>query len=342
MQRRTWILGALSGAATRAAAPKIRMAFLGGSYSHGLQKAKTVLESPAFELVGIWEEDKVVRSKYESLGIPPLPLERILEDQSITAVAVESDIADHGRHGLLALEANKHLHLEKPPATNLEDFRRMVSLAESRRLVLQTGYMWRYNPGFVKIMEAARNGWLGDVYQLHGVMNTLLAPQRRPDWGRFRGGQMFEQGGYMIDAMVRLLGRPSKVSSWLRRDGKFDDALMDNTVAVLEFPHALGVVRCAALQPNAAAYRAFEIQGTNGTAVLRPVEEPELMMDLAKAAGPYQPGPQKVGLPPYARFRDDFVDFVAAIRGERSLAVSPQEELRTQETLLRACGVLPG
>jgi predicted dehydrogenase len=342
MQRRALLISAFSGAAARAAGERIRIAFLGGSYSHGLQKARILLNSPAFELVGIWEEEKGVRSKYESLGVRPLPLEQILSDKSIAAVAVESDIADHGRHGLMVLEADKHLHLEKPPATNWEDFRRIVSLAESRRLVLQTGYMWRYNPGFVKLLEAARNGWLGDVYQMHGVMNTLLAPQRRPDWGRFRGGQMFEQGGYMIDAMVRLLGRPSKVSSWLRRDGKFDDALMDNTVAVLEFPRALGVVRCAALQPNAAAHRALEIQGTNGTAVLRPVEEPELVIDLAKAAGPYEPGPQKVGLPPYARFKEDFVDFAAAIRGEKGLAVSLQEELLAQETLLRACGVLPG
>jgi predicted dehydrogenase len=340
--RRSLLAGGVASLAARAAAPKIRIAFIGGSHSHALAKAKVVASDPNFEFAGIAEDDRLILRPFEAMGLAPLPLERVLNDRSIAAVAIESDVADHGRHGLIALEAGKHVHIEKPPSHNLDDVRRMVTIARSRRLVLQGGYMWRHNPGFAKAIEAARGGWLGDVYHVHGVMNTLLAPERRPDWGRFPGGQMFEQGGYMIEAMIRLLGRPVKVAPYLRRDGRFDDRFMDNTAAVLEFPRAIGVVRCTALQPNAGLHRSFEIQGTNGNAVLRPVEPPELHIDLAEPAGPYQRGRQRVDLPPYARYQGDFVELAALIRGERPPAVSLDEELLTHETLLRACGVIGG
>ncbi len=46
---------------------------------------------------------------------------------------------------------------------------------------------------------------------------------------------------------------------------------MDNTVAVFEFPNALGVLTSATLQPRSGNQRSFEILGTNGTAILKPI-----------------------------------------------------------------------
>jgi predicted dehydrogenase len=315
--------------------PRIKIGFLGAAHSHAMEKVKVIRESPDFDLVGICEESPQIRAPYAGLGVQFLAPDELFRATAV--VAIESAVGDHAPHARLALDAGKHVHVEKPPADSLAACRELVDLARQKKRLLQTGYMWRYNPGFVVALEAARQGWLGDVYLVRGTMNTLLAPNRRPEWARFKGGAMFELGCHLIDPMVRLLGRPKAVTPFLKKHGDFADTLADNTTAVFEFEKAMGMITNATLQPNAFAHRSFEILGTNGTALLKPIEPPTLHVDLARSAGPYAAGNSRVNLPPYRRYVGDFEELAAAVRGERPLGVSLDEELLVQETLMRAC-----
>ena len=103
---------------------------------------------------------------------------------------------------------------------------------------------------------------------------------------------------------------------------------MDNTVAILEWESALGVITSATLQPGAGPHRSLEILGSNGTAVVRPIEGPALQIDLVKPAGPYQSKSQQVSLPAYRRYVDDFVELATAIRSRKPLSVSSNQELQ--------------
>src|SRR5262245_31967647 len=264
------IPGALrTAAAAQPAKPKIKIGFLGVSHSHAMGKIKVVQESPEFELVGITEESETAREPYRKMDVKFLSPDQLFSGCSV--VAVESSVADHARHARLALQAGKHLHLEKPPADNLKDFQELVSLAKTKRLLLQTGYMWRYHPGFMTAIQAAKEGWLGKVYLVRATMNSDVPADRRPEWAQFKGGAMFELGSHLIDAVVRLLGRPKTVTPFLKKHGKFTDHLADNTTAVLEFADATAVISSSTLQPNAGEHRFFEILGTNGTALLKPI-----------------------------------------------------------------------
>ncbi len=315
--------------------PRIRIGLLGGVHSHALGKAQVLLESADYELVGVCEENKAALAQYEKLGLHAMSQEQLLGAAEV--LAVESAVQDHARHAKLVLLAGKHLHLEKPPAETLASFQELVSLAKEKRRLMQMGYMWRYNPGINAALEAARKGWLGEIYLVRASINTGLAAERRPEWARFKGGVMFELGSHLIDPVVRLLGRPVEVTPLLKKHGDFPDNLADNTVAVLEFPKATAVISAATLQPGAGPHRFFEILGTNGTAVVKPIEPPALLIDLEKAAGPYTAKSQTVKLPAYRRYMDDFAELASAIRGERSLSVGPDADVLVQETLLRAC-----
>jgi len=345
MNRRIFLCSMLGSAvatssSSRAQEARIKIAFLGGSHSHAKAKVKVVQESPLYELVGLFEEDPQLQSSYRQAGVTLLERDRILNDRSIQAVAVESAVKDHAAHAKLALQAGKHVHVEKPPSDDLNAFNALVMEAQKRQLLVQVGYMWRYNPGVRAALEAARQGWLGKVYLLRGMINTLISSNRRPEWGQFKGGQMFELGSHLIDPMVRLMGRPLKVTSTLKHHGSFEDTLMDNTVAVLEWESALGVLTSATLQPGAGPHRSLEILGSNGTAVVRPIEAPVLQIDLAKPAGPYQAKSQQVPLPAYERYVDDFAELAVAIRARKPLSVSLNEELLIQETLLHSSEML--
>jgi predicted dehydrogenase len=188
-------------------------------------------------------------------------------------------------------------------------------------------------------LEAARKGWLGDIYLVRGTINTQIPGERRPDWAEFKGGALFELGCHLIDPMVRLLGRPEKVTPSLNKHGNFTDTLADNTLAVFEYPKALAVISSSTLQPAAGPHRSFEILGTRGTVRINPIEPPGMQVDLSAAAGPYQKGSQVVKLPEYKRYVAEFAELAQAIREKKTLSTTPEEERLVQETLLRACGM---
>ncbi|MDE0125518.1 MAG: hypothetical protein OXN97_13170, partial [Bryobacterales bacterium] len=108
---------------------------------------------------------------------------------------------------------------------------------------------------------------------------------------------------------------------------------------VFDFRGARGRVRGGAVGPIGSRYRSFEIHGTNGVATLRPIESPRLVLDLFRPAGPYSKGPQEVSLPPYERYVDDMAALAAAVRGDKPLHVSFDEDIIVQEALIAASGM---
>jgi predicted dehydrogenase len=314
---------------------RVRIGFLGIAHSHGPPKLRLAQTGADWEFVGLAEDDPVLRAKHAAAGVRIVPDAELVRQCEV--IAVESANADHFRHARLALEAGCHVHVEKPPAATVGEFRELLALAAARGRLFQLGYMWRHHPGFAKIFEAVRNGWLGGVSLVRATMNSSYRTDaERRELAALPGGGMMELGCHVIDQLVRLMGEPRAVSTTHRTHGGAD-ALADNSVAVFEFPRALGIVHINLLQPGAGAHRTFEIIGTNGTATLRPIEPPALEFDLADAAGPYKKGRQNVPLPKYERYKPEFAELAGAVRGSRALAVSVAEEEAVQKWLVRAC-----
>ena len=341
MIRRTFLAAGLAAPLSSAREPgrAVRIGFLGASHSHGDGKIQVAAGSSEFEITGLWDDDAAVRGKYQAQGIRIADPGELLGDSAVEVIAVEGPVVDHARDGLRVVEAGKHLHLEKPPAMDVESLRKILSVAASKDLVVQQGYMWRYHPGINRMLEAARRGWIGDIHLVQAAMHKTLRDKDRAEWARFRGGQMFELGPHVIDPLVRLMGRPNRITPYLKKHGEFDDTLADNTAAVFEYSGALGLVTGAALAANGSSYRSFEIHGTNGVATLRPIEAPRLVFDLVEAAGPYPRGPHEVALPAYRRYVDDMAALAAAVRGDKPLHVSFDEDIIVQEALIAASGM---
>ena len=341
MIRRTFLAAGLAAPLSAAREPgrAVRIGFLGASHSHAGGKIRVAAKSPEFEVLGLWDDNAEVRAAYEAQGIGIAEPDKLLNDPAVEVIAVEGPVVDHARDGLRVVEAGKHLHLEKPPALDVESLRTILNVAATKGLAVQQGYMWRYHPGINRMLEAARRGWLGDIHLVQAAMHKTLGEDARPEWAQFRGGQMFELGPHVIDPLVRLLGRPNRVTPYLKKHGEFDDTLADNTIAVLEYSGALGLVTGAALAANGSGYRSFEIHGTMGVATLRPIEAPQLVFDLVEPAGPYPKGPYEVALPTYERYVDDMAALAAAVRGDKPLHVSFDEDIIVQEALVAASGM---
>jgi predicted dehydrogenase len=318
------------------AAP-LKVGFLGSSHSHFREKHRILSQSPAWEVIGVCEEEAAARARGPGEA-RWISAEALLREAEV--IVVESAVEHHARDAMRALRAGRHVHIEKPPAETVDELKEILRQARQRERLVQVGYMWRYHPGLNALIEAAREGWLGSVYLARGTMNTSIGPDQRKEWARFPGGAMFEQGCHLIDVLVRMLGKPRRVNPFLQRNTLIEDGLADNCVAVFEFDRAMGIITSAPLQTNAGPHRFFEVLGTNGTARVQPIEPPSLVIELKDAAGPYNAGRNEVPLPRYQRYVDEFAALAQAIRSGGRLGFSDEEELNAQEALLRAAGML--
>ena len=327
----------------RAAQEKVRVGVFGTDHSHVRSKMTALRSLQEFEVVAAHEPDPELleQRQGEELfeGVKWVSEEALLNDSSLDMILVECRISQALPMGRKVLDAGKHLHLEKPPSPDLEPFREFVEEAKSKKLLLQLGYNYRFHPCIGGAIEAAKRGWLGDVYQLRAVMNSDRGPEQRAKEAQYPGGAFFELMGHMVDRAVELFGRPNSVQSWLRHDTSVDDNLADNTLAVYEYDNALALISTSARMPNSSQHRSFELIGSDGSMFIQPISGRRTMrVNMREAHGPYKQGWQEIEFEPHPFDVYEFKDFARAIRTGEPLKYSYDHELLVHETLLRGSG----
>lgn len=345
INRRTFCsLAAAVSAAPLASAPrKIRVAVLGTGHAHALSKIRTLRGLPEYEFAGICRPDADEPNQAPVFqGVRWLSLEELLQNSSIELVDVESPVQHNLQYAQKCVSAGKFVHLDKAPGEDLPGLRALLAEAGRRKRVVQMGYQWRYHPAMQAAIEAARKGWLGQVYAMRATIDKPIPPDERRQLAAFRGGMLFELGCHLIDRAVALFGKPRKVTGFLRHDSPLQDGLADNTLAILEYDHAMAEIYVAAFQPHGDHYRCLEILGSNGKAMVQPFSPLRLMVDLKQAAGPYKAGQQilEPSAPPGPPFAPDFAEMARIIRDRAQPSYSPEHDLITQQALLEACHVI--
>jgi predicted dehydrogenase len=93
------------------------------------------------------------------------------------AVAIVTDASTHRRLAGMALEAGKHVLVEKPLATTSKDASELIDLAERNGRTLMVGHTFLYNPGVRALREYLAAGEVGEVYYVYS-QRTSLGPIR--------------------------------------------------------------------------------------------------------------------------------------------------------------------
>jgi len=97
----------------------------------------------------------------------------VLTDESVEAVVVATPVPTHYELARRALEAGKHVFVEKPPAMRGAEMEELCELAEDRDRVLMPGHLLLYHPGVQKLKEIVDSGELGDVLYVYGNRQNL-------------------------------------------------------------------------------------------------------------------------------------------------------------------------
>ena len=328
---------------------RVRMAQYGTKHSHAAGWAQTMLANPGVELVGVFEPDRARREALKDSETSPWSEVRwfddkaeFLGDPTIVAVASEGQNSESLPQTEEIVAAGKHVLYDKPAGDDYTRFEQLVASARQQRLLLQMGYMWRYHDGFSRISEWALSGFLGDVFSIRAHVSTNLTPQATSVISAFHGGVFYDLGGHVIDQIVWILGRPEKVTTFLRRDSFATDALKDNTLGVFEYARAMATVDIAAMEPAPTARR-FEVYGTVGSAIMEPFEPADtIRLCLREPKGEYPAGISTIKIQDRPRYDAPLAAFLKDLCGEKEPDRSPDHELLVQETLLRATGAISG
>lgn len=336
------LLGAESGSETRTG--RIRIGQIGTAHAHAGGKMDTMRKSDEFEVVGIVEADPGRRADAVSgktyAGLKWMSEEELLGTPGLQAVAVETEVKDLVPTAFRCIAAGKHVHLDKPAGESLREFKQLLDEATRRKLTVQMGYMLRYNPALQLCFKLLRDGVLGEVFSIDAVMSKVLAGAGRKALLPYRGGSMFELGCHVIDAVVWMMGRPSKVTAYTRSSSSGNDGFADNQLTVLEYPKAAVTVRSTLLEVEGNSRRQFVVCGTRGTFDIRPLEPPTARLTLDATHGEYRKGYQDLKFPRQTgRYDGDFADFAKIIRGEKASSFPAEHDLAVHETVLLASGL---
>jgi predicted dehydrogenase len=129
------------------------------------------------------------------------------------------------------------------------------------------------------------------------------------------------------------------VKSIARHAAPLDDKLLDNMLAVCEYPRAIATIKSSAEEVQGETRRQFVVCGTAGTLEIQPLEPPSVRLTLDRNRGSYRRGPQPIAVGSYQRYVADAADMARIIRGEKEADFSYAHDLTVQETVLRASGL---
>ena len=97
----------------------------------------------------------------------------LLAADDVDAVVIATPVLTHYPLARAALEAGKHVFVEKPPAMRVSEMEELIGLAEANGLVLMPGHLLLYHPGVQKLKELVDSGELGEVLVVYGNRQNL-------------------------------------------------------------------------------------------------------------------------------------------------------------------------
>jgi predicted dehydrogenase len=252
-----------------------------------LPEMQTVTDAEVTVLAG--RKEFRLKTLCEKFNVPrrTQSYEEVIADPEIDGVIIALPHPLHVRYGLMALDAGKHVHMQKPLSTSLEEADAFVSAVErSDRTVLALPFVAR--PHVLAARELVESGRLGTVSSAHArfshggpevyyaTIQAILHEEPEDalwffDADQADVGALFDMGVYSIAHLVAVLGSVTAVTCRMTTVAK-PTTLEDTAALILEFENgAIGTAETGWC--DGARTYGFSIHGTEGKVVNPPLTE---------------------------------------------------------------------
>jgi predicted dehydrogenase len=160
-------------------------------------------------------------------GVPNRTLDEVLRDIQCEAIALASPASLHSVQVRRALDAGKHVFVEKPLALNVAEGEQLAELARNSGRVLMVGHLLQYHPHILKLIELARGGYLGE---LRCIYANRLSP------GKLRSEEdvMWSFAPHDISVILAIMGEmPLRV--WAEGNAVLSSNVIDIASIYMDF-----------------------------------------------------------------------------------------------------------
>lgn len=197
----------------------IRLGFIGAGNIANVHMEMFGKLQDSVELAGVTDvylSLAEARAKQHNIAKVYATSEDLLADPAIDAVVIGVSNEWHAPIAVKALEAGKHVLLEKPMAINLAAAKTIVQAHRNAGTVLMIPHQLRWESVAMQVKEQADKGALGRIYH---VKAGWLRRKGIPGWGTWftqmnksGGGPLIDLGVHMLDLSLYLMGNPRPVS----------------------------------------------------------------------------------------------------------------------------------
>ena len=176
-----------------------------------------VLENFHFDAV-LERSKKIVNEKYPSIKSYS-SLETLLGDGEIELIIVNTPNATHFNFAKQALQAGKHVVVEKPFTATVEEAEELIALAKANNRLLSVYHNRRYDSDFRTVKKVVEENWLGKLVEAEFHFDRYkedLSPKLHKEMPGPGTGALYDLGSHIIDQALHLFGMPEAVFADIR------------------------------------------------------------------------------------------------------------------------------
>ena len=244
--------------------------------------APYVRVTPGMDLRAIVTRDPAkVHADLPGMRVVP-DVAALLAEPGIDLVVVASPDALHADHALAALDAGKHVLVDKPFATSVADARRIAAAGDAAGKLVTVFQNRRWDADFRTLQKLIAGGALGDVVQFESHFDRWR-PAPTGLWKDARdGGAWLDLGPHLVDQALVLFGRPEGVMLDLAtlRDGSPSP---DYFHAVLRYPGRRVILHATKLAAQSGLR--FAVHGTRASWIKHGSDPQEAATVAGRAPG---------------------------------------------------------
>ncbi len=254
-------------------ARKINAALL-GVRGYGATIAGKVIESECFQLSWCCHYEKEVALecavKYSAKGTTNIG--DILTDEKVEAVFIVTPNHLHFKHIKEALEAGKHVFVEKPMTSCLSEATEISQTLKKKPRVFMVGHNYRRKNGIRKIKEMIEDGTLGipiclEMINSHGGGFNFMPDQWRFKQDTCPGGPLEMLGTHSFDTIEYLLGHSKNIYSVIKKICAPTDA-PDTSSSIIEMEN--GTICYLSNNYNVPSCAYLQFHGSEGSIYYKP------------------------------------------------------------------------
>lgn len=197
--------------------------------------------------------------------------------EDIDVVSICTPNQDHEEMAIAALEAGKHVYLDKPVAVTGESAMRIAAAAEKAKGKTRVVFNNRYMPATMRAKQIIEEGRIGKImhFEARYLHSGSIEPNKPIGWKQqMQAGTLLDMGSHVLDLMTWLIGYPARALCRTRvlyperptKDGGVEKQLADDHVLMmLEMADgALGVIEASKIATGSNDDLIFEIRGEKG------------------------------------------------------------------------------